>query len=66
MAFSKLRAYCSLPDMNKIGKNMENIFLKEISYGSFLSQKGFMTKNLRLFMLKKHLNRVGRRETLVF
>ena len=66
MAFSKLRAYCSLPDMNKIGKNMENIFLKEISYGTFLSQKGFMSKTLRLFMLKKHMNRVGRRETLVF
>ena len=66
MGLSKIRAYCSLPDMNKIRNTMETIFSREISYGAFLAEKGFTTKKLRVYMLKKHLNRVGRKETIVF
>ena len=58
MGFSSLKGFKSLPDMNKIQNNMETIFSKKISYGTFLAQKGFMTKNLRIYMLKKHLKRV--------
>ena len=66
MGLSKLRAYCSLPDMNKIRNTVETIFSREISYGAFLAEKGFTTKKLRVYMLKKHLNRVGRKESIVF
>ena len=66
MGLSKIRAYCSLPDMNKIRNTMETIFSREISYGAFLAEKGFTTKKLRVYMLKKHLNRVGRKESIVF
>ena len=66
MGLSKIRAYCSLPDMNKIRNTMETIFSREISYGAFLADKGFTTKKLRVYMLKKHLNRVGRKESIVF
>ena len=52
MGLSKIRAYCSLPDMNKIRNTMETIFSREISYGAFLAEKGFMTKKLPVYMLK--------------
>jgi hypothetical protein len=52
--------------MNKIQSTMETIFSREISYGAFLADKGFTTKKLRVYMLKKHLNRVGRKESIVF
>ena len=66
MGFYKQRAYCSLPDMNKIRNTMETIFSREISYGAFLAEKGFMTKKLRVYMLEKHLSRVSKRESIVF
>ena len=58
MGFSSLKGFKSLPDMNKIQKNMETVFSNKISYGTFLAQKVFMTRNLRIHMLKKHLKRV--------
>ncbi len=66
MGLSKIRVFCSLPDMNKIQNTVETIFSREISYGAFLAEKGFTTKKLRVYMLKKHLNRVGRKESIVF
>lgn len=67
MGFPKSRRVFSLPDLKKLQKTMETVFTKRISYGTFLAEKGFMTKKLRLYMLRKHLERVnGNSKTINF
>ena len=52
MGLSKIRAYCSLPDMNKIRNTMETIFSREISYGAFLADKVLQQKTSCLHVEK--------------
>lgn len=53
-----MRLSKSFPSLKSLHEKNENIFLMKLSYGTFLVRGGFMSKPLRLFMLKNHLARV--------
>lgn len=53
-----MRLSKSFPSFKSLHEKNENIFLMKLSYGTFLARGGFMTKPLRLFMLKNHLARM--------
>ena len=53
-----MRLSKSFPSFKSLHEKNENIFLMRLSYGTFLARGGFMSKPLRLFMLRNHLARV--------
>lgn len=51
------RAIKSLSDLSKLDTS-KNIFLNNISYGEFLSFKGYSSRKLRQFMLSRFMKKI--------
>lgn len=51
------RAIKSLSDLTKLDVS-KNIFLIKVSYGEFLTIKGYSSRKLRQFMLSRFMKRI--------